>query len=419
MKGLLNAAGIKARVVSHPGHTFYEAFYDDKWHGFDTFTNFYIFTRGEKKNIASFDELAADPTLISDAVKENRAVPNMCPCDDDPMAFKQKIQILTYEPLKLDWSVKRNVLRKGEELVRSWWPNDKPLPGSWNTKASPYPLHTCGGRDRKAEPELFKCWEPYCIYNLSKNLSRSFRHYYNGVINYSPNLTTADYKDGLLSETGVKAGPDGLSGSGEVVMPVVCSFYISAAQCIFEATCPGEGDSVTLSVSTDGKAWTNVIVAKDAGKKQYVGDLKAVVTNNGVGLHAYQIKFVLAGKAVLNKMLLQTYFTHNAMAAPHLVPGKNNVTVSVGNPDGLKDAALKVIYRYKDAPDWKGELKTIEKTVTASPFTFEAELPASEKMPQMQDLTLRNGTLAWTPENAWPVPTSAIAGSLPAPAPAK
>src|SRR5262245_59501248 len=38
MKGLLEAAGIKAHVVSHPGHTFYEAFYDNKWHGYDTMT---------------------------------------------------------------------------------------------------------------------------------------------------------------------------------------------------------------------------------------------------------------------------------------------------------------------------------------------------------------------------------------------
>src|SRR5438552_1333438 len=43
MKGLLIAAGIKARVVSGPGQTCYEAFYDGAWHGFATVLCFYQF----------------------------------------------------------------------------------------------------------------------------------------------------------------------------------------------------------------------------------------------------------------------------------------------------------------------------------------------------------------------------------------
>lgn len=417
MKGLLAAAGIKACVVSGPGHTFYQAFYDGKWHGFDTFMNFYVFTRGDKPNIASFQELEKDPTLISEAVKEGRAVPGMVPCGDDPMRFFPKhVNNSDYEPMKLDWSVKRNSLRKGEELIRSWWPGGKPLAGTFDPKHGPGPLHTCGTHDRKDAPEMFKFWEPYGIPKLGPSTTVSYRHYFNGMINYSPSLTSEDYKDALVSETGVKAGAEGLSGEGELVIPVKCSFYISAGQCFFEASCAGEGDSVTLFVSRDGKQWTEVVTAKDAGKKEYAGDLDKVVVNPSVGLHAYQIKFALKGKAVLNKFLLQTYFTHNAMAAPHLMPGKNKITVTVANSDTLKKDVLKLSYRYKDAPDWRGETRTIEKEVTASPFTFDADLPESEKLPQMLELTLRNGALAWVPGKAWAAPAPP---QSPAPAPEK
>lgn len=403
MKGFLMAAGIKARVVSGPGHTFYEAFYDNKWHGFDTFMNFYVFTRGDKPYIASFSELEADKTLISEAAKDKRSVAGMAPCGDDPLFFSEHVNVSDYEVLKLDWSVKRNTLRKGEELIRSWWPGGKPLAGTFVAKHGPGPLHTCGSHDRADNPDLFKFWEPYGIPKFGQ-VSISYRHYFNGVINYSPNLTNADYKDGLLSESGVAATADGLSGEGQLVIPATCSFYISAGQCAFQATCSGEADAVTLSVSRDGKAWTDVVTAKESGKKDYVGNFDKVVVNPAVGLHAYQVKFTLKGKAVLNQFLLQTYFTHNAMSAPHLMPGKNNVTVTVANADALKDAGLKVIYRYKDAPDWKGDVKTIEKDVAGSPFTFDVTLPESEKLPRMIDLTLRAGTLSYKPESAWPAP---------------
>jgi hypothetical protein len=404
MKGLLQAAGIKARVVSGPGHTFYEAFYDEQWHGFDTFMNFYVMTRGDKPHVASFAELEADPTLISAAAKENRAVRGMAPCGDNPMFFSKHVTISDYDVLKLDWSVKKNSLRKGEEAIRSWWPGGKPLPGTFAGKL-PGPLHTCGSRDRSDNPELIKFWEPYAISPFG-SCSVSYRHYFNGMINYAPDLTTGDYKDGLLSESGVNAGPEGLSGEGQLVLPVTCPFYISAGQCVFQATCTGEGDSVTLAVSRDGKQWTEAAVAKESGKKDYIGSLDKVIVNGSAGLHAYQLKFVIKGKAILNHYLAQTYFTHNAMAAPHLMPGKNNITVTVANAETIKAGGFKIIYRYKDAPDWKGELKTVEKEVTASPFTFDVTLAETEKLPQMLDLTLRNGAVAWKPDSAWRAPAA-------------
>ena len=91
MVGLLEAAGIKGRVVSHPGHTFYEAFYDGKWHGFDTMSNFYVFTRGENRNVASFEELEKDPSLITTAVAEGRNAPNWVCCEIGRASCRERV----------------------------------------------------------------------------------------------------------------------------------------------------------------------------------------------------------------------------------------------------------------------------------------------------------------------------------------
>jgi hypothetical protein len=381
MKGLLAAAGLKARVVSHPGHTFYEVYYGEKWHGYDTMTNFYVFTRGDGRNVASFAELAADPSLIKDAEKDGRSCPGIVPCGDEAMAFASKIQITDYEPMKSTWSVKDYALRPGEEIVRSWWPMGKPVPGTYSGK-NPGPLHTCGTRDRKNPPELYRFWEPYGIPKFG-GTTVSYRHYFNGTMTYSPDLAAKDLAEPLAK--------------GELVVPVKCPFYVAGATLALQAECPGDGDAVAVAASTDGgKRWTDVAKAADKGVKDYVAVLDGAVEPK-VGRHEYQVRFRPAGNAVLKEFNLRTIFTHNAMAAPHLMPGANQVTVTADDAEAVKANGLTVVYRYKDAPAWTAE-KTIEKEITRVPTTFAADLPAGDKLPQMQDLTIRCGKLHWRPK---------------------
>ena len=383
MKGLLEAAGLKVRVVSHPGHTFYEVFYDGKWHGYDTMTNFYVFTRGPGRNVASFKELNADPSLIRDAVKEGRACPGMCPCGDKPMSFAAKTSVLNYAVQKSDWSVKDYSLRMGEEIVRSWWPHGRPLPGTYRVGKEPGPMHGCGRRDEGNPPELFRFWEPYGIRGFGGR-STSYRHYFNGWMSYSPDLGRPELKGALAK--------------GELVVPVKCPYYITGTQLCFEATCPGEGDAVEVSVSVDGgKSYKDVFATKEAGSREYRTSLGSTVIRPARGRHEYTLKFAVRGKAALTRFHLKTIFTHNAMASPHLAPGKNNVTVTVANPAALKAEPLTVIYRYKDAPNWSRLFEVEVQAFTTSPFTFEAKLPETKKLPQMQDLTIRCGKLNWVP----------------------
>jgi len=70
VRQILNAASVKARVTSgnggsELGHTVIEAWWDDKWHVFDTMTSFYVLTRGDKPTIAvSYTHLTL-PTIYS------------------------------------------------------------------------------------------------------------------------------------------------------------------------------------------------------------------------------------------------------------------------------------------------------------------------------------------------------------------
>ena len=380
MKGLLTAAGIRTRVVSHPGHTFYEAFYGGKWHGFDTMCHFYVFTRGKGRNVASFAELNADPSLIAEAVKEHRACAGMCPCGDKPMAFAQKVRVLNYQPQKSDWSVKDYRLRAGEEIVRSWWPHDEPLPGTHRGR-DPGPLHTCGSRDRRNPPELFRFWEPYGIPRFG-GVSVSYRHYFNGWMSYSPDLSQPPWKEALAG--------------GEVVVPVKCPFYISGATVAFEATCPGAGDRIAVSVRV-GSTWQEVMTAGGEPRREVRASLSKFVVRPSRGRHEYWLRFSIEGKAVLRRFHLRTAFVHNATAAPHLMPGRNRVTVTADRDAGARAEGLTLVYRYAAAPGWT-ERKVIEKTATSFPFTFAVDLPETKKLPQMRDLTLRCGALHWVPK---------------------
>ena len=104
MADLCRAAGFEARVTCDAGggHTYYDVKYSGKWHGFDTMTRFYVYTRGEPREIASFDAIDADPSLVRDAVKENRACPSFQFHGDDPMGFvTTKHRILEYPPTSI------------------------------------------------------------------------------------------------------------------------------------------------------------------------------------------------------------------------------------------------------------------------------------------------------------------------------
>jgi hypothetical protein len=317
------------------------------------------------------------------------------------MEFAQKIEVEDYTPDVSKWSVKESRLRLGEEMVRSWWPDGKPLPDS-QIKGHPGPLHTCGAHDREAEPFLFPFWEPYGIKNFG-GTSVSYRHYFNGQMNYAPDLTDrAAVLDGDGRLDGAQVTAQGLTGPGSYRLTVRCPFYVTGALLRLDAECPGAGDDLEVEVDQKSGGFQSVFRGGEAGRKTYRVDLDRAVAQPSVGRHDYRLKIAIKGKAVLHRLHLRSWFQHNAMAAPHLMPGANVVTVIVADDKALHEAPLAVIYRYREAGNWDGPIKAIEHRAAKSGETFRVALPQTEKLPQMRDLTLRYGQLAWNPDDGKP-----------------
>ena len=106
-----------------------------------------------------------------------------------------------------------------------------------------------------------------------------------------------------------------------------------------DATCPGAGDSLDVEVSQKSGGWKKAFSGGEAGHKVYSIDLDKIMAQNSVGRYDYAVKIALKGKAVLNKLHVRSWFQHNAMAAPHLMPGANVVKVEARQPGGLAKGA--------------------------------------------------------------------------------
>jgi hypothetical protein len=242
---------------------------------------------------------------------------------------------------------------------------------------------------------LFKYWEPYGVEKFG-HTSVSYRHYFNGQINYSPDLTDADaVSDGGGKLEGLQVTPQGLTGAGVYTFKVRCPYYITGGQLRLEADCAAKDDVLMVEVDQPQGGWQKVLEIQGANEKVQVAELDKAVARSNVGRQDYTVRMTLRGKPQLRRMHLRTWFVHNAMAAPHLMPGSNHVTVEVANEEALKAAPLTLVYRYREAPQWTGPVVEVKRRIEKNGDNFVAELPVTEKLPQMRDLTLRYGELAW------------------------
>jgi hypothetical protein len=428
---LCKAAGLDARVVCWPNgqHTFYEANFDGQWHAFDTFTNFYVYTSGDKKHIASMEELKANPALATAAVAEGRACPGFLMCGDSALEFTKGFRVLAREAGKSDYSPKRLSLFKGMEFSRTWNCKGKASPGSWHNDG-PGPKHTCGGKDDQSI-ENFSQWEPYLVRKM-KSTGRSYRHWGSGQAVYSPDLRAGDWQDSAIQAGNLKSGAEGEpalhpveAGKESVwIFELKIPYYITEGTLYLDAYKKNAEDVMSVSVSADqGKNWADVLKLEDTGKKKAKLTLDPQIVRPIPGLMSYQVRIAMkaaksAADVGLEKLYLNTVFQHNMMAVPPLLPGKNKVTIE---SKVVKDKLLshfEVAYAYQEGPEWdSAPIKEKKWQVSTALAEFEAELPEYHKLKQhrMLSLTYRCGKLAWENvldsfESNQPAPAAAPAG---------
>jgi len=380
---LWQAAGIAGEIWSMPGHTTAHASYAGRLHWFDPLIGAYV-RRRRGGTVASLPEIAADPALLTAAARDRRAPATFAPCrhvlrDDAERFCRHDPQLIARcrdlgddvsyvaalaaeaepwpwgrpDPPRYDGDL---TLRRGEKVVFLW----DSLPGEVNCKALKPgqrpranvvppgelpPHHFCGIEAERGDLANYPYWRPY-----AKQIRGVWtcRYAANGRHVYRPDLARAAATGAFERSTFALAarrrgGPALRVRRPGTLASLVCRMrtphvYTSA---VVTATFhrAAAGDVSRIRLSADGRRWTSVWDAAEAGAG--VGRIGATVElrRRIVARRDLWLRFDCgtageAARAGLSGLGVRAVFQHNMFARPYLLPGRNRVTVHPGPSDG-------------------------------------------------------------------------------------
>jgi hypothetical protein len=360
LKALYETAGWECRYVGWPGHTTIEVKYDGRWHYFDVFLKCYYWSK-DKSHVASQEEIAADPSIVLDAVTDGRAArQNLC-CGDAPQDVVEGCK-------------KRNVVGDSKGWAAVTWrdqnyspllnlPTGASLRLDWKAEPNGFavdgkaPQHSCGLKDIRSDSVLGPIAEHYGPRNWSDGVFVYAPDFFQGATIADLELKSVEAKDGKLLAT---------KGTGTAIFKLPLPYpYVSAK---LEAAFDGGNGEISVSADV-GKTW----------KPASAGDISALVKQK------YHVWLKVEFSGALTKLRLESVVEHNRGALPYLVNGKNKVTVVLDKGQLPKDCCLLVTYCYQEAtaPNpakrtrWDGNgitygpTKTVTKEITSLPLSFE------------------------------------------------
>jgi hypothetical protein len=404
MAALCRAAGLEARVTCDlPGaHTYYEVKYDGTWHGLDTMMRFYVYTRGEPRQIASFEAIDKDPTLAKDAVKENRACPGFLYHGDTPMIFvSDKLhRTLEYKSTAIP-GLENLSLVPGQRITWFWYNVDKPHP---QLKSGKGMAHSCARGADVRNPVNFAFWEPYYYEGEGSHPEqKSRRMYANGEIVFEPDLGAAAPLG--FTELANLAGP-GLVPQGDkpgtAMVRLHSPYVLVGGRLALKAAAGSDLAGVTVAVTRDGKNFKPASGKLDADG---VLDLSAEAAEGWC--YDFGVKVTMPNaKSALSGFKLELPFLHNKYVRPYLMAGDNEVKFAARNPETLGQCPVTVQYTWQEGPNWdQAEVKRHVQTVKdAASSTWKIKV-GGEKYPRMKTLTVG---AAWTPVVVKPAAVNTI-----------
>jgi hypothetical protein len=424
---LMRHAGFNTRVAQvkapkYGGHTAMEVEYDGQWHACDTMTAFYVLNR--KGQIASYAEIKADPTLVTDAEKEGRAPKEYCLCSREIEEEQKGIE--PYITADRPWSLLRwgegttvtgfwakaaaNAytqdgtyggyiqpglmeikLKPNEEYVRLWdnvglWLKDPSF-------ARFGPFHTCGHIDEQ-DAVNFKYFEPYKKTGM-EFVKYCYRYYGNGWLEWKPDAKKGELKEFAQAMNGLEPEADSgmlktakADAPGNLTLRVKSPYAMVKVEMDLTLDQP-DGATTTVylgEVNKDKAAFSKIWEA--TGKTQ--GVQQVAYTNDKKPIYLYDVKVEAKGADVkFNVARLKTVFQLNWAALPSLYPGENTITVSARAGQKLQSSKLLVTCEWADGKEWKADHADTQ-TVTELPYTYKltADVPA-DKMPKMKRLVMK------------------------------
>jgi hypothetical protein len=397
---IANAGGLKARTMHPQAHVIAEAFYDGAWHMFDCQVGWYA--RNRKGAVASCAEMKADPTLVTEAVKEGRASKPYFQCRDDPGGGTNYAATARRGGMPKPPTNRLVInLRRGESITRAWANEAKPWFQVKDNRGFVSPQHGCTAQviDQN-DPVNWPYWKPYAQVRSKSGEKAVYgikRYYGNGRMAYEPDLAGAAFMEGL--------GEDGLSGvaakhkdgqgpnlhpatvgkAGSVTFVINCPYVVVDAWLDAAALRQNKSDVLAVHAKSDRGKWQEVYRADATGKL----DLKQISLKPAVwARHRYFVKFELSAGAKtsdvgLESLKLTTVFVNNMYALPYFMPGKNTVKVAAAEGAELKTNKLTLEYVWEEEGRERKLAKTIEK------LPFEATVSVSGKeLPRMKSVKL-------------------------------
>jgi len=416
---LWQTAGIDSKIWGMPGHGTAQAFYGGKHHWFDPLIGAYV--RSPKDgSVASLQEIAADETVLTEAVREGRASPTFVPCgrafyedaarlkpemtdyikecdelgdDIGFIAARAKDAESKWDPREVlyqpDWA-----LRVGEKVVFLW----DSLKGEHNCVGVPAdqlpPHHFCGIEAEKKDAVNYKHWQPYA---KVINGVKTCRYHANGLHVYAPKFRDEFFKRGFEANSfewlGWKRGKPKLRlkkrrQRASLVYKMSTPHVYTSATVVAEFQRAARDDLSRLHFSRDGGAtWKKVWDGKGRGKVKATVELKDHV--RGMRDFWVRAECKTSGepeKAGLDALKIKAVFQHNMFARPFLASGRNQVTVRLANPDVLRRVNFDVTYVWKEG---KATRKHTQRIIQ-SPTSYNIRVGGRE-MPRMLRLEMKVG----------------------------
>jgi hypothetical protein len=395
---ICNAGGVKARTAHPKNHVIAEAWYGDAWHMFDCQVGWFAY-RKDKSAVASCEEMKKDPSIISDAIKDDRGSQPFFQCSDNPASGAEFAA--TARPGGVPEVPKRRLvvnLRRGESIIRKWSNEGK----SWAQGNDPkwsQPGHFCTKQVVDAnDPVNWPLWKPYAEVKSTEPLRYGIKRTYgNGRLVYEPPLASDAFRDGVAPDgiKGVKAKYEDDKGPnlhpaeagkpGSVIFAIDLPYIGVDAWLDATALRKTEKDVLSIAVKSAKGPWQEVWRADKTGELK----LENISLKTGAyGQHQFLVKFEMqangdSADVGLHSLCFTTVFMNNIQALPFFVPGKNAVRVTAADGADLARNKLSLEYVW----DEQGQEKKLECKIERVPFEVAVDV-AGQEMPRMKSIKL-------------------------------
>jgi hypothetical protein len=313
------------------GHTMGSFFFDGRSHFMDPMAGFYVYT-ADGDHIASLEEIASDPSLVTDPVKTSEP---LMPCDGGAPHFFYRPRGGSGgkgKPIEAGPAHPINV-KTGMQYVRYYgrtFPDAFKLPDQWQKSYDEAywkdgPRHICDG-------------------------GKGPRHFGNGEVVFEPAIGR-NWTAALASSENVAGNLDG--GIHAADPEKGFSFAVDfATPNIFPSgrvtgTAVGAG---TVAVMPEGRNAKETVVWTGKAGETAALDLDLGAQLRGPCPRSFRLVFKMEKGARLERLRASGVFQYNYFMAPCLRPGENRVQVAWAG-----DArAVRVTWRWKEKG---GELK--------------------------------------------------------------